>query len=297
LAKRINKAIELLEMGQPVYMTNPGELTYENGLKQAKTWADVLLMDFEHHFFNIGGLGEFMKGLRDGGPTASGHATPTVMATVPSNCITVDEVRANAWQMRHVLSTGAHGVLHTHARDPEAVKWFVAACRYPFQELGRDELPEGIRGSGGQKEPSEIWGVSTAEYEKLADPWPLNPKGELLLGLKIEDRHCLPNVDRTAAVPGIGMAEWGPGDMGMSLNLPDAHDPPYPPEMDDARNKVKNALDANGVAFYSGWNDDTMTEEQRVDYMLNTLGSRMIGSPDRETADIGRKMTGRTMPV
>ena len=55
----------------------------------------------------------------------------------------------------------------------------------------------------------------------VADPWPLNPEGELLLGLKIEDRHCLPNVDAIAAIPGIGFAEWGPGDMGMSMGFPD----------------------------------------------------------------------------
>jgi 4-hydroxy-2-oxoheptanedioate aldolase len=297
MPRRINKAIELLEMGQPVYMTHPEELSYDCGRAMSKTWADVIHMDFEHHFFDIGGLTNFMKGLKDGGPTPSGHLTPTVLTTLPSNCITVEEVRANAWQMRHVLSTGAHGILHTHARDPEAVKWFVAACRYPYQALGRNELPEGIRGSGGQAQPAAIWGVDTHTYTDLADPWPLNPKGELLLGLKIEDRHCLPNVDRTAAVPGIGFAEWGPGDMGMSFGEPDAHDPPYPEFMDDARNTVKNALDKNGVAFYSGWNDTSMTEEQRVKFIIEKLGSKLIGAPTREVADIGRKLTGRKMPV
>ena len=297
MAKRINKAIELLEMGEPVYMTHPEELSYDGGRAMAQTWADVIHMDFEHHFFDIGGLTQFMKGLKDGGPTPSGHPTPTVLTTLPSNCISVEEMRANAWQARHVLSTGAHGVLHTHARDPEAVKWFVAACRYPFQELGRDELPEGLRGGGGQKQPAEIWGLTQGEYVKAADPWPLNPKGEILLGLKIEDRHCLPNVDRTAAVPGIGFAEWGPGDMGMSFGFGDSHDPPYPDVMNDARNTVKNALDANNVAFYSGWNDESMSDEQRVEFIIKELGSKLIGAPTRETADIGRKITGRTMPV
>ena len=297
MPKRINKAIELLEAGQPVYMTHPEELSYEGGKAMAKTWADVIHMDFEHHFFDIGGLTQFMKGLKDGGPTASGHLTPTVLTTLPSNATTVNEVLANAWQMRHVLSTGAHGILHTHARSAEAVRTFVATCRYPFQELGRDVIPEGLRGSGGQAQPAPVWGLSPAEYTKVADPWPLNPKGELLLGLKIEDKYCLENADEIASVPGIGFAEWGPGDMGMSFGDPDAHDPPYPDFMNDARNKIKSALERNNVAFYSGWNDESMTEQQRMEFIIHELGSKLIGAPTREVADIGRAITGRTMPV
>jgi 4-hydroxy-2-oxoheptanedioate aldolase len=297
MPKRINKAIELLEQGQPVYMTHPEELSYDAGRAMAKTWADVVLLDFEHHFFDIGGLTKFMKGLKDGGPTPSGHPTPTVITTLPSNCTTREEVLANAWQMRHVLSTGAHGILHTHARDPEAVKTFVATCRYPFQKPGRESLPEGLRGSGGQTQPSAIWGLSPSEYVQRSDPWPLNPKGELLLGLKIEDRHCLPNADAIASVPGIGFAEWGPGDMGMSFGDPDGHDPPYSDVMNNARNTVKSALERAGVAFYSGWNDDKMTEHQRLEFIIKELGSKMIGAPSKEYAEYGRKLTKRKMPV
>jgi 4-hydroxy-2-oxoheptanedioate aldolase len=297
MPKRINKAIELLEAGQPVYMTHPEELSYECGKSMAKTWADVIHMDFEHHFFDIGGLTKFMKGLRDGGPTNSGHLTPAVLTTLPSNCTTVDEVLANAWQMRHVLSTGAHGILHTHARNAEAVATFVATCRYPFQQTGRGVVPEGLRGSGGQAQPAPIWGLSPSDYAHAADPWPLNPKGELLLGLKIEDRHCLQNADSIAAVPGIAFAEWGPGDMGMSFGDPDAHDPPYPDFMNNARNTIKAALDKNGVAFYCGWNDDTMTEKERIKYAIETLGSKLLGVGSKELADYGRSLTKRKMPV
>ena len=52
-----------------------------------------------------------------------------------------------------------------------------------------------------------------------ADPWPLNPKGELLLGVKEEDKYALANVEENLKVPGIGVAEWGPGDMAISLGI------------------------------------------------------------------------------
>lgn len=294
---RINKCIELLEQGQPVYATHTPELSYEAGRDLAQTWADLILVEFEHHAFDIVGLGKFMRGLKDGGPTPSGHPTPTVVTTLPANCISREEVLYNAWQSRHVLTTGAHGLMHTHARDPEAVKAFVATARYPFQTLGRQTIPEGLRGGGGQRMAAEVWGVSPQDYVKIADPWPLNPEGELMLALKIEDRHCLPSADAIAAVPGIAFAEWGPGDMGMSFGDPDAHDPPYPDYMDNARNTVKAALDKAGVAFYSGWRDESLTQEQTVEHLINNIGAKMMGAPNKEFADYGRKLTGRTMPV
>ena len=294
---RINKCIELLEQGQPVFATHTPELTYDAGRQMSDTWADLVIVDFEHYAFDISGLGRFMTGLKDGGPTPSGHPTPAVVTTLPSNCINREEVFYNAWQTRHVLSTGAHGVLHTHARDPVAVKAFVATARYPFQRLGRDALPEGLRGAGGQVAPAAIWGLDPAEYVQRADPWPLNPHGELMLGLKIEDRHCLPNADAIAAVPGIAFAEWGPGDMGMSLGEPDAHDPPYSDAMNQARDTVKAACDKAGVVFYSSWNDPSLTGEQIVEYAINQLGARIMAAPNRAFADHGRSITGRTMPV
>ncbi|HJP27267.1 MAG TPA: aldolase/citrate lyase family protein, partial [Dehalococcoidia bacterium] len=266
MAKRINKCIELLEQGQPFYATHPTELTYEAGLKDSQTWGDMLMMDFEHHPFDTVGLVNYMRGLKDGGPTPSGHPTPTVLCTLPSNAISPEEVRYNAWQARHVLSAGVHGILHTHARTAAAVAAFVQITRYPFQELHQDTIGEGLRGAGGQRPANEIWGLEPAEYARVADPWPLNPDGELILGLKIEDKYCLENVDEIVEVPGIAFAEWGPGDMGMSLGHPDAHDPPYPDDMNAARDKINAALTRKGIGFYASWADENMTMEERVDY-------------------------------
>ena len=69
---------------------------------------------------------------------------------------------------------------------------------------------------------SAIWGLSQKEYIEKADPWPLNPNGEILLGLKIEDKRALAHVNESLSVPGIAFAEWGPGDMALSLGIPGA---------------------------------------------------------------------------
>ena len=49
---KINKCIELLAQGQPIYLTHPTALTYEAGLQDVGTWADMLLLDFEHRPFD-----------------------------------------------------------------------------------------------------------------------------------------------------------------------------------------------------------------------------------------------------
>ena len=295
---RINKCIELIQQGQPVFSTGARELTYEAGREMANTWADMVQVEFEHHPFDTVGLTKFMQGLKDGGPTPSGHPTPTVVCTLPSNCISPEEVRYNAWQSRHVLAAGVHGILHTHARSAEAVRWFVATCRYPFQTIGRDQgIPEGLRGGGGQAVSAAIWGVDPQRYVRIADPWPLNPDGELFLGLKIEDRHSLADADAIAAVPGISWAEWGPGDMGMSFGDPGRHDPPYPPEMENARNTVKAALDKAGTAFYSSWRDESMTPEEIVLHLIENVGAKIVPGPNAEVANAVRERYGRTMPV
>jgi len=297
LMVRINKVIDLIEQDQAIFSIGAPELTYECGKEMSQTWADMIQFDFEHHPFDTVGLSQFMKGLRDGGPTPSGHRTPAVITTLPSNCMTPEEVIYNAWQFRHVLATGVHGILHTHTRRADAVATFVAASRYVFQTIGRDMgIPEGLRGGGGQREPAAIWGMEPVEYMKKADPWPLNPDGELLLGLKIEDRFCLPDADKIAAVPGISFAEWGPGDMGMSFGDPEQHDPPYLPEMDNAREIVKSACDKAGLTFLCSWQDPSMTIEERARHALFKIGARILHVPDADVADTLRKEMGRTMP-
>jgi hypothetical protein len=85
--------------------------------------------------------------------------------------------------------------------------------------------------------------------------------------------------------------------MGMSFGEPDAHDPPYPQVMNDARDRIKAALAQHGICFYSSWADPAMTMEQRADFSIDELGVKLMGAPNKEWADYGRQKTKRTMPV
>ena len=288
---RTNKMIHVLEQDEIVIFTTTEELDYQSGVEMSKTWADAILVDFEHDPFDTIGLKSFMKGISDGFITNNLDFMPSVITTLPSNCMTPEEVLYNSWQVRHVLVVGVHGVLHTHARTPEAVKTFISTTRYPFNNLGLNQgLNEGLRGSGGQDFASKIWQMNTDEYLSKADPWPLNPDGELILGLKIEDKFCLEMAPEITKIPGIAFAEWGPGDMGMSFGFPDAHDPPYPKEMDMARDLIKLECDKNGMAFYSSWRDPSMSEKDQIKYAIQVVGARIVMVESMELATFARSL-------
>src|SRR6266851_706257 len=183
-AKRINRAIDLLAQGQPIYYTGSHEGTngsFEQGVKDAQTYADYISYDMEHAPFDVKGLAEYMRGLAKGGPTRSGHPTPAVIVNVPVNGTDEATVRANAWMFQQVLATGVHGILLCHADTPGAVRAFIEAVRLPTHHEGVDHgVSEGRRGAHGSATASQIWGISADEYDQKADAWPLNPNGELL---------------------------------------------------------------------------------------------------------------------
>lgn len=283
--QRVNKAIELLEQGQPIYYTQVNGGGYEDGKRLAQTWADYITYNLEHSPFDMTALRAFMQGLVDGGPTRSGHRTPTVVAVLPFGGINETVLWSNYWMVEQLLGSGVHGVLLAHARSPEAVKVLVQAARYPHAPKTAG-LDEGLRGSGGQGFAARIWGVSAAEYQRMADPWPLNPDGEVLIGLKIEDRHALAQVEASVGVPGVGFAEWGPGDMSMSFNVTGAAAPQV---LVDARARVLAATQQAGISFLNQMNANN------IEAMIDE-GVRIGANPGPEVADQGRRYTERRMP-
>jgi 4-hydroxy-2-oxoheptanedioate aldolase len=291
--KHINRAIELLEQGQPIYYTGSHsgtEGSFEQGKKDAQTYADYISYDMEHAPFDVKGLAEYMRGLVAGGPTKSGHRTPAVIVNVPVNGTDEAAVRANAWMFQQVLATGVHGVLLTHADTPGAVRAFIEAVRLPIHKQGVDHgVNEGRRGAHGTSTAAKIWGVSDEEYLDKADAWPLNPQGELLLGLKLEDKYALANASQNLKVPGVGFAEWGPGDMQLSLGIRGLGSvADKDPRMQAARKAVFDACKENHIFFLNSMNAANV-----IDMIKEGV---MVGPASEEAANIGRKYTKRQMP-
>lgn len=310
---RINRAIELLQDDIAIYYDGPHSghvLTYEQGRADAATWADYINVGMEHGCFDMTGLAEYMRGLVDGGPTASGHRTPAIIVEAPVNGINADHVRFNAWQFRQILGRGVHGILLCQAENAEATRAFVESCRYPHHRAGVDEripsavarmggargaaadgqLGIGTRGRGSESTAAPVWGISQEEYFARCEPWPLDPDGELLLGVKLESPEGIANCEEILAVPGLGFAELGPGDLGLSLGYVSVPRHPYPPEMMAARTRVMAACRANNIPFLEGCTPENIVA--RIEE-----GVRVVAGHNPETARIGRAHQKRRMPV
>ncbi|HMB72792.1 MAG TPA: aldolase/citrate lyase family protein [Gammaproteobacteria bacterium] len=281
--ERLNKVIELLEQGQPVYYAQAtGGFT--EGVELAQTRADYINYEMEHGAFDIPALREFMRGLAEGGPARSGHRLTPVIVTLPVLGLDEASLRSNHWVVHQVLAAGVHGILLCHARDVDAVRALVELVRYPFAPPA-ENLGEGLRGAGSQSFAAQIWGVSQNEYLAKADPWPLNPAGEILLGLKIEDAHALEQAELTTAVPGIAFAEWGPSDMEFSLLGLPRPGALQQPEMQAARARVFDATRASGIFMLDICNENNVADRIDEGVMICTGG-----------ANAGRAHTERAMP-
>lgn len=319
MGSRINRAIELLAQDQAVYYVggHTGHvLTRAQGQADAQTWADYINVGMEHGAFDMTGLAEYMRGLVDGGPTRSGHRTPTVIVEPPVNGTDEANVRANAWQFRQLLARGVHGILLCQAESAGAVRAFVEACRYPHHKQGVDPGPPsplqrltgavragprpdqdgrptlglGTRGRGAEATAGAIWDMTTEEYIACCEPWPLNPHGELLLGIKLESPEGVAKCDEILAVPGIGFAEMGPVDLGTSLGYINVPRDPYPPEMQEARARVFAACRRYGIAFLENATPATITAK------LDD-GARVISGQREDVARAGRAHQKRAMAV
>src|SRR6516162_1605344 len=320
MVPRINRCVELLEQDIAIYYDGPHSghvLTHAQGRIDAATFADYMNVGMEHCAFDMTGLAEYVRGMVDAGPTRSGHSTPTVIVEAPVNGIDAAHVRYNAWQFRQILGRGVHGILLCQAETADAVRAFVESCRYPHNTIGvdptipspiermagairaKDEginpagrklLGIGTRGRGSEATAAPIWGLSTEEYMERCDPWPLNPNGELLLGVKLESPEGIANCEQILGVPGLGFAEIGPGDLSLSLGYRMIPPEPYPKEMQMARDRILAACRKNGVAFLQGCTLDNVIA--RIDE-----GVRVVAGHNEASAIKGRAHQKRKLPV
>ena len=147
-------------------------------------------------------------------------------------------------------------------------------------------LLEGKRGHGGQVLASKIWGITEEEYLEIADPWPLNPKGQLILGIKLENKTAISNAPRTLAVPGICFGDYGLGDISFSLGYKKALKFPFPKKIIDIRNKVWKICTKNKKYFWAQATQETIIE-------MIDQGLRFIRVYDKSISVKGRIHTKR----
>ena len=131
-----------------------------------------------------------------------------------------------------------------HLDSVEGAAAAVRAARYP-QARG-DAAPEPAGERGWFPWPAaHHWGVSGDAYYDLADLWPLDPDGELLLLGIVESARGVENLpDILREVKGIGAIWAGSGDLAVSLGCRGDTDHP---EVEAAVQRIRETCRRAGV--------------------------------------------------
>jgi len=194
------------------------------GITVATSKFDGVVYEGEHNPWDIVGLRDAMQFMLDRREIAtSGLIAPTVTPLVR---VPVNGVEQGQWHAKQALDTGVYGVVWPHISTVEEAYNAVAACRYPRLSSSPLYEPRGIRGDGPVR-ATRYWGLTQQEYYSKADVWPLDPNGEILVVIQIEDTTGIHNLsDMLENVPGIGAVLIGEGDLGQELGFPRQYDHP-----------------------------------------------------------------------
>lgn len=104
------------------------------------------------------------------------------------------------------LNAGHAGVMLQEVESADEVRTALTAMRFAAKGGTRPDQGVGLAAA--------YWKLSEAEYRERADPWPLNPKGELVLWAIVESKKGIANIREIAQVPGLTVIVVGAGTLG-----------------------------------------------------------------------------------
>ena len=280
---RLNRAIELLESGQPAL----GVLSFDYSLVSARTLAssalDFVIIDMEHAPYDVERLHMFLLGMTNKRLIAEkGNLQPNVVPFVRVPATGLEEV---LFQAKQVLDVGVFGVMYPSISTVEEAEHAVRATRYPQQRGAEDFEPAGLR---GRNPTNAMWLWGTRDYMQRADVWPLDPQGELLAIIQIETVEGVDNIEEIVSVPGVGVIFIGPSDLTASLGFP-AGD-----EVEDAIQRVLRACLAADVPCAITTSANTVQRRLEEGFRFVTVGTDSGISAGVSTAiERGRAAAGR----
>ncbi|MBN3855902.1 MULTISPECIES: HpcH/HpaI aldolase family protein [unclassified Paraburkholderia] len=238
---RLNSIIRALESGKPAF-TAFSKLDKQNAIEMSDAPYDGIVFEMEHNPYDVAALGDAMQYMLNRKEIAeSGSVSPRVtpIARIPANGVEMNQAFA-----KQVLDRGAYGVVWPHVATVEQAYNAVASCRYARPKSAPLYEPKGVRGDGPAT-AARYWGLSTADYYKKADVWPLVPEGEILVGLMCESTQAIENLDDILSnVPGIGFILIGEGDLSQELGFARQYEHP---EVLDAMRRIVSICHKHNV--------------------------------------------------
>ena len=220
---RLNGIIKALESGKNAAVCfQPAEPA--SAIAVATEKYDGVLFEMEHGAYDPRALRDALQYMINRRQIVeSGSLAPQV---TPMVRIPVNGAEMNQFIAKQVLDMGVFGVVWPHVSTVEEARNCVAACRYARPDTAPRLEPKGQRGDGPTT-AARYWGLSQQEYYQRADVWPLDPKGEILVGIMCEDVVGLKNLPKILKeVPGIGVVIIGEGDLSQNLGFPRQYEHP-----------------------------------------------------------------------
>jgi 4-hydroxy-2-oxoheptanedioate aldolase len=220
---RLNGVIRALEAGQPAFTCfQPAEV--DSALAIQATKFDGVVFEMEHNPWDGKALRDCLQYLLNRGQIVK--SASLAPAVTPMVRIPVNGIEKGQWHAKQALDLGCYGIVWPHISTVEEAYNAVAACRYPRLKTAPNYEPAGIRGDGPTG-AVRYWGLTQQDYYKKADVWPLDPNGEVLAILQIEDMRGVENLDAMLKeVKGIGAILIGEGDLGQELGIPRQYEHP-----------------------------------------------------------------------
>lgn len=219
---RLNGVIRALEQGTA--FTAFANADTETALAMSQAKYDGIVFEMEHNPWDIRALRDSLQYMLNRGQIArSGSVAPAVtpIVRIPPNGEEKNQLFA-----KQALDLGAYGIVWPHIQTVDQAYNAVASCRYPRLKSAPRYEPAGVRGDGPTA-AVRYWGITQPEYYERADVWPLDPKGEILVILMIEDTVGIANLaDILKKVPGIGVVLIGEGDLSQELGYPRQYEHP-----------------------------------------------------------------------
>jgi 4-hydroxy-2-oxoheptanedioate aldolase len=283
---RMNRTIETLEAGHPVFGLFTANLSPQNARALATSQLDFLFIDMEHSPFDMETLKTFLLGMQNVRAVAEqGHPQ---MGVTPLVRIPMNGREPMQWAIKQVLDMGAFGVVVPFVDTREEALAVIQAMRYPQARGSEIAEPHGLRGSSPGI-ASWFWGVP--DYRARADTWPLSPRGDLLAVLQIETPTGVENIEEIASVPGVGAIFIGPSDLAQQYGLPGNH-----PEVVAAIDRVLAACIANdvpcGLTTSAGNVEARLAQGFRF-VTVGYWGDAGIGAGTANALDVARRASGR----
>lgn len=281
---RLNNVIRAFDAGKPAFAAF-SQADPENAIALSAAKYDGIVFEMEHNPWDIRALRDSLQYLLNRGQIArSGSIAPAIapMVRIPPNGAEKAQFHA-----KQALDLGVYGIVWPHISTVDEAYNAVAACRYPRLKDKPVYEPVGIRGDGPAA-AARYWGLDQQKYYQRADVWPLDPKGELLVVLMIEDTRGIENLPEILQrVPGIGLILLGEGDLSQELGHPRQYEHPV---LLQWMARAVDACGAHGVHV-----GHPHVDKSNIERVLGEGYSFLMVAPERSYAalETGLQLTGR----